>query len=129
MNGFPPIKRPNGILYRPRKLIAVPLGDEDETTGVVVFGTHDVSVARGWAEHELTALSKEFHRAEVKYRVESEGERVWLAQHLSHFEDRTPYYVYRKDPERGRAGVEFDVQEYDATEPDASPPAKTNESR
>ena len=38
----PPIQRPDGSLYRPRKLAAEPVLDGDEwTVGVVVFGTHD----------------------------------------------------------------------------------------
>jgi hypothetical protein len=38
----PPIQRPDGSLYHPRKLVAEPVLDDDEITeGVVVFGTHD----------------------------------------------------------------------------------------
>lgn len=113
MSGFPPIKRPDGSLYRPRKLSAVPLGDQDECTGIVVFGTQDVDVARGCAETKLTELSDEFYSGRVKYRIESEGERVWLTQRFTGFDDRTPLYVYNKDPEHGRGGIEFDVEEYD----------------
>jgi hypothetical protein len=45
-----PVQRPDGILYRPRKLVAYSVTDEDEIiAGAVVFGTHDPDCARDLA--------------------------------------------------------------------------------
>lgn len=39
-----PITRPNGKVYRPRKLVACAVSDEDSCLiGVVVFGTHTLT--------------------------------------------------------------------------------------
>jgi hypothetical protein len=45
---IPPIERPNGKLYRPRKIVAFMVGEEDE--GVLVLGTHDRQRAQPLAD-------------------------------------------------------------------------------
>jgi hypothetical protein len=45
------ITRPNGKPYRPRKVIAAAVCDEDESlAGVIVLGTHDLAVAQTLAD-------------------------------------------------------------------------------
>jgi hypothetical protein len=45
------IKRPDGTIYRPRKITANAVTDEDEILcGVVVFGTHDIALAQPLAD-------------------------------------------------------------------------------
>lgn len=45
------VTRPDGRLYRSRKVIAYPVYDDDELIcGVVVLGTHDIERARSGAD-------------------------------------------------------------------------------
>jgi hypothetical protein len=44
------IMRPNGKPYRPRKLAAHAVVDDDELVGVIVFGTHDPGEAQPLAD-------------------------------------------------------------------------------
>jgi hypothetical protein len=49
---LPPVQRPNGKMYRPRKIVALFFHDADDIeAGVVVFGTHDIPRARRLAMH------------------------------------------------------------------------------
>jgi hypothetical protein len=47
MTALPPVERPDGRMYRPRKLTAVPVDEDDGDMcgGVIVFGTHDPAAA------------------------------------------------------------------------------------
>ena len=48
------INRPDGSAYRPRKLVAYSVTDEDEiVAGAVVFGTHDPQRAQGLAQEVI----------------------------------------------------------------------------
>ncbi len=110
---LPAVERPNGTLYRPRKLRSQVLGNEDETTGIVVFGTHDVAAALSVARLDVRAANREYgYNPDDEQYVLEEGtaRRVWWSQKLSHFEefDQAVYY-YSPDEERGWAGVEFEV--------------------
>lgn len=111
---LPAITRPNGAIYRPRTLTSRTLGDEDETTGVVVFGTHDVEQAAGVARLDVRAMNRE-----IGYR-DDEGERyvleegtarpVWWRQDLAYFDEfNQARYYYTTDEEKGRAGIRFDL--------------------
>lgn len=115
MSALPPISRPNGKLYRPRKLTAQMLGDGDEDTGVVVFGTHDIAEARRAAGVEVARFNADTYAPEqgVAVHIITEGERVWWAQKLAHFDEGSPWYTFSTDEEHGRAGVEFDIQYID----------------
>jgi hypothetical protein len=44
----PKIQRPNGKSYRPRRVVAYALGEEDD--GVLVLGTHDIARAQVLAD-------------------------------------------------------------------------------
>ena len=47
---LPPVMRPYGGFYRPRKLVAEQVDEDDEFTSVLVFGTHNPDVARPLAD-------------------------------------------------------------------------------
>ena len=105
---LPSIKRPNGSVYRPRHLRSQALGNEDETTEIVVFGTHDIRTAEGVARLDLTAISREWsYRIAIDPR--SEPRRVWYRQKLAGWYEDSPLYEYVPDEDRGAAGVEFSV--------------------
>jgi hypothetical protein len=111
MSALTAVERPNGKLYRPRKIAAQIVSDGDEETGVVIFGTHDLEQARQAAEQKLAAYNESLYSPpEVAQHLVGEGKPVWWRAQLSHFEDDSPYYVFREDPERGRAGVEFSIE-------------------
>lgn len=113
MSKLPAIERTNGSFYRPRKLRSQVLGNEDESTGIVVFGTHDVDTALSVARLDVRALNHDigFHPDDDQYvLVEESARRVWWSQKLSHFEEfNDPRYYYQPDEERGWAGVDFDI--------------------
>jgi hypothetical protein len=96
VSALEPVMRPNGKPYRPRKVIAYGVADEDGvTSGVMVLGTHDVERAQkladecaaAWVESGYVAVTPE--RGWYREGFES-GELRWLS-----------------DKERGRAGVHF----------------------
>lgn len=94
-----PVKRPNGKLYRPRKIRVVVLDfDYWEDMSCLVLGTHDVEAAR-----ELAAL--EIHRYDPGLHP-GEARLGWWRQSIRNGD---PYYD--SDPERGAAGVSFDITE------------------
>lgn len=97
---LPAIVRPNGRIYRPRKLVTYAYEDDHAgENGVVVLGTHDSERARDLA----LSSARYWYGAEcvidpvtVWWRDGMEsGERCW--QH---------------DPVRGRAGVCFTASDY-----------------
>lgn len=102
------IKRPNGSIYRPRKIRAQMLGDEDETTGVVVLGTHDLADARVRAQVAVSELNS---NSDYEFFIlpSDPGKRVWYRQKLWGFYENQPLYGYETDEEHGAAGVEFEV--------------------
>ena len=93
---LPPITRPDGRTYRPRKVIACAIIDEDEIlSGVIVFGTHDperaAPLAQDFVTWQLGAGYAPLYSGGGWWRDGFEGgRRVWLS-----------------DDERGRAGVMF----------------------
>jgi len=108
---LPAIERPNGKLYRPRKITAEGMGSEDEICSIVVFGTHDPAFAKLHAIAEAERLANETYSNEYRLELTDGGAPVWYRQDLSHFEDNQPHYCFCDDPERGRAGVRFNVEE------------------
>lgn len=106
------ITRPNGSVYRPRHIRTQTLGNEDEITGIVVFGTTDQRDARATAALDIRAMCNEFYDHENYYRLtDALGEPVWWRRELSHFEDSYPVYTYRLDEERGAFGLLFKLEE------------------
>lgn len=96
---LPPITRPNGKIYRPRKLVAY-FCEESACAypAVVVFGTHDNDVARPLA------------LAEAKYRLEDGpmdlyGTKGWWRDTI-----RNGERVWEYDEERGRAGINYEIE-------------------
>ena len=88
-----PIERPNGELYRPRKIVAYVVGEEDE--GVIVLGTHDRELAQEMADTMARYVAGGGYVAgdwvTGWYRDGFEcGNRAWVT-----------------DEARGRAGVYF----------------------
>jgi hypothetical protein len=99
---LPPIERPDGRTYRPRKVIAHAWGDDgyELERGAVVFGTHDVERARALAERACADWYGTAHavRAEVGWFRDGyvNGRRAWI-----------------RDEVRGRAGVWFVASDED----------------
>lgn len=96
MPDLPAIERPNGKLYRPRKLVAHIVGDEDEIpSSVLVLGTHDPERAQALAD----VVAKRHTYASA---VAVKPELVWWRDSIR---DGRGWWV--EDPVRGRAGVWF----------------------
>lgn len=111
------ITRPNGSIYRPRKIRTQMLGNEDETSGVVVLGTHDLADARAHAEAAVRELNGD---SDYTFLIlpSDPGKRVWYRQKLWGWYEDQPLYGFETDEERGAAGVEFDlITEFDLPEP------------
>lgn len=108
---LPAIERPNGKLYRPRKISAVGLGNEDEITHILVFGTHNKEFAEAHAGPELERLSDEFYYTDFRLQISGPGKEGWYRRDLAGWADDAPIYVYAQGPETGRAGVMFPVDE------------------
>lgn len=91
--------RPNGKLYRPRKVTCHAWVDSnDEVSGVLVLGTHNIDVAQPLADEAVRCWADGSMRAEPWrepgwYRDGyAYGERAWV-----------------DDPLRGRAGIMFEA--------------------
>lgn len=100
MTDLVPVTRPNGRLYRPRKIDGHAVADDDDfVTAVLILGTHDIERAwpladlcvRRWVDNCCTAVDPYLGWWRNGYLW---GERTWL-------EDET----------RGRAGVRFEAVE------------------
>jgi hypothetical protein len=91
-----PVIRPDGRVYRPRKVIAYPVADADEmTSGVMVLGTHDIERARMLADQCAAAW------ADGGY-VATEPETGWFREG---YEAGRPMWL--RNERKGRAGVFF----------------------
>ena len=112
--GIPAIERPNGQLYRPRKIDAVALGNEDGITHVLIFGTHDARFAEVFAGPELERIQGEFYSTDYRLEISGAGRRGWWRRDLAGWVDGGPLYVFAEDPVKGRAGVRFSVEEVEA---------------
>lgn len=90
---LPPIRRPNGKLYRPRKITTEFFVDQDQIEeGVVVFGTHDFAVARYRA----------FRLAASIGMMAVDPERRWMKMVIRRYDP-----MFEDYPETGRACVWF----------------------
>lgn len=122
------IARPNGKLYRPRSIRCVTLvvgGEDEPPSSIVVLGTHELTDARARAERhmsdETTRMRDVFGGSlDYVYRLsEKPGKLVWRRRQLGGFYEDEPFYHFEDDPERGAAGVEFDIDEIDLIDDDA----------
>jgi len=114
MNGIPPIERPNGKRYQPRKIQTLTTGNEDEVTGIVVFGTHDVRFAENEAhQHAATyATANGF-----KLVIDGPGQKDWLGTQIAGSDDEgRPLVVFVKDEIKGRACIYFRAEEVEVTQ-------------
>ncbi len=97
------ITRPNGKPYRPRRVIAQVVGEEDE--GVLILGTHDLARAQILADQMAEYVAGKGYVAVGPWRGWFRdgfrlGRREWIT-----------------DEERGRAGVCFrGIEESDDVE-------------
>jgi hypothetical protein len=90
-----PVTRPNGKVYRPRKITARPVADSDELLcGVVVLGTHDTGRAKPLAD---ALAHQEFAGFEA-----TDPETGWFREG---YESGQPVWI--RDDVHGRAGVWF----------------------
>jgi hypothetical protein len=118
---LPTLARPDGGLYRPRKITTETWGNEDEVTDIVVFGTHDAQFARPIALKAADEYVDKFYTKPWRLEVADEGERVWRTRRLACFDEGAPIYQWWHDPKNGRAGVRFSVTETDDWEPQPEP--------
>jgi hypothetical protein len=91
-----PVTRPDGRIYRPRKIVACAVADEDELlSGVVVLGTHDAGRAQPLADaYACWQLGTGY--------VATDPETGWFREG---YEAGRPMWV--RDENKGRAGVFF----------------------
>ena len=108
---LPALTRPNGKVYRPRKVTIETLGIEDELTHVLVFGTHDVRFARMHAVEAAKDIADEFYGRDFRLEVDGAGEVGWFKKTLCGFDDDAPIYYFLPNEEKGRAGVRFAIEE------------------
>jgi hypothetical protein len=103
VTALPPVQRPNGKLYRPRKVSGHAVADEDDMViAVIVLGTHDIerarplaeSCVRAWVDGGYTAVSPVTGWWREGFSM---GELCWV-----------------DDEARGRAGVRFEAAEVTA---------------
>jgi hypothetical protein len=114
---LPAIERPNGKVYRPRKIDMQPLGTEDEVISIVVFGTHDRRYAKTMLEADLKQVCDDFYGDSwMTLELQDDGRAVWLRQELACFnENDQPVYYFVDDPDKGRAAVRFAVEEVEVS--------------
>ena len=96
---LPPIVRPNGKTYQPRKLTVEPIERPDGDYAVIVFGTHDVETAQPLADERVRA------DVDPSY-VAGEPHLGWWRDGYQHGERA---WVW--DDELGRAGIRFTATE------------------
>ena len=100
---LPTIRRPNGKVYRPRKIVVEPWENDDYlaeySVGVLVFGTHDIDRAR--------PLANDFIKSQWGNELWAMNPfRTWVR---NGFADGGTARFH--DEERGRACVQFDAGE------------------
>jgi hypothetical protein len=103
MTELSPITRPNGKVYRPRKIRAIYC--ENDCAGrrdsVIVLGTHDVTVAMPIAIGEAR-----YRISSSTYLFDAVGEVGWWREAIERGERVVIY-----DDVRGAAGIRFEVEE------------------
>jgi hypothetical protein len=102
MPALEPITRPNGKVYRPRKIRAIycenPYGRRND---VFVLGTHDVIGAV-----ETAAVEARYRIGHSEFLFDAVGEIGWWREMLHNGER-----VVVDDEVRGAAGIRFEVEE------------------
>lgn len=91
---YPAIKRPNGKLYRPRKIVAEFFYEDEIEAGIWVFGTHDGSLSRKLASDLLLTYDKGL--------MATSAYTLWVSRVI-----RNGTVMYEQDDEHGRAAVCF----------------------
>lgn len=96
MSALEPVTRPDGRVYRPRKVVACAVADDGEfLSGVCVLGTHDLAVAQVLADrYAAWQLGKG--------SVALEPEAGWFREGYE-----SGRLMWVRDPAKGRAGVMF----------------------
>lgn len=94
MSRFPAIVRPNGKVYRPRKIQAEFMVDDGMESGVIVFGTHDLHIARRLADRLVMSYDSNVTAVDPQ--------PCWIYRGIS----CGSIYFYH-DEVRGRAAVQF----------------------
>ena len=111
-NGIPAITRPNGKTYQPRKIQTITTGNEDEVTGIVVFGTHDVRFAENEAHHYAAGYGAENG---IKLVIDGPGFKDWYGTRITGTTDEgRPLVVFVTDEVKGRACIRFSAEEVEA---------------
>ncbi|WP_134667880.1 hypothetical protein [Amycolatopsis sp. CFH S0078] len=102
MTKLDPVKRPNGKIYRPRKIRAIYCPDYDGLRdSVFVLGTHDVTSAL-----ELASAEARYRIGSTRFLLDAIGEVGWWRTTMDRGE---PVVVW--DEFRGAAGVRFECEE------------------
>lgn len=96
MSALKPVTRPDGRVYRPRKITGHAVADDgDLLSGVCILGTHDLAVAQ--------PLADEYASWQLgSGSVALEPETGWFREG---YESGRPMWI--RDPVKGRAGVMF----------------------
>lgn len=90
------VKRPDGRIYKSRKVVGHIVGDEDEIPcAVLVLGTHDIARAQPLADRVARMYTE-------PGCVAARPETGWWRDSIR---DGRPWWV--EDDKRGRAGVMF----------------------
>lgn len=111
---LPAIVRPNGKTYRPRKIQTITTGNEDEVTGIVVFGTHDVRFAENEAHHHAADYATPDG---IKLVIDGPGLKDWYGTRIAGSGDEGwPLVVFVTDEVKGRACVHFSAEEVEAAQ-------------
>jgi hypothetical protein len=110
---LPAIDRPNGKTYQPRKIQTVTTGNEDEVTGVVVFGTHDVR----FSENEALCHAADYAKENgINLVIDGPGFKDWYGTQIAGTTDEgRPLVVFVTDEVKGRACVRFSAEEIEPT--------------
>lgn len=91
-----PVTRPDGRLYRPRKIMGYPVADADDfVAGIMILGTHDAARAQPLADY-CAALWTDWGS------VAADPETGWWREGYENGQLR-----WVRDETRGRAGVWF----------------------
>lgn len=105
-----PITRPDGTVYRPRKIRVVFFGEVAETPhSIVVLGTANRDAADAAAEEELKHWTADWCDGDEKLVVDEPQSR-WLRRCLSHFADQQAYHYYKDDPVKGAHALVYPIR-------------------
>jgi hypothetical protein len=97
-----PIERPNGKIYRPRKIRAIYCENHHgQRDSVIVLGTHDVIGAL-----DTAALEAQYRAGHADILIDAVGEIGWWREAIERGER-----VVIDDDVRGAAGVRYEFEE------------------